>query len=169
MRPFWIEQALFNDGDLAPALQDATQADVCIVGGGFTGLWTAIQAKQQNPALDIVFRELFDVGGPDVEIRPASDYVELDVEMTWADVVAAAGRFGDVAFGHRLRPSGGPSTAGVGASGSTTATPPSRTTWSRSSATTIPPAPPRSRSATTYCASSSWRAIPCSPSRPAWR
>ncbi|MCA3795894.1 MAG: FAD-dependent oxidoreductase, partial [Burkholderia sp.] len=57
MRPFWIEQALFNDGDLAPALQGATQADVCIVGGGFTGLWTAIQAKQQNPALDIAILE----------------------------------------------------------------------------------------------------------------
>ena len=43
MRPFWIEQALFNDGDLAPALQGEHSADVCIVGGGFTGLWTAIQ------------------------------------------------------------------------------------------------------------------------------
>ncbi|PRE84548.1 FAD-dependent oxidoreductase [Burkholderia multivorans] len=57
MRPFWIEQALFNDGDLAPALQGATQADVCIVGGGFTGLWTAIQTKRQNPALDIAIVE----------------------------------------------------------------------------------------------------------------
>ncbi|MGJ7583600.1 FAD-dependent oxidoreductase, partial [Variovorax sp. RHLX14] len=57
MRPFWIEQALFNDGDLAPALQGAQRADVCIVGGGFTGLWTAIQAKQRNPALDIAIVE----------------------------------------------------------------------------------------------------------------
>ena len=57
MRPFWIEQALFNDGDLAPTLQGEHQADVCIVGGGFTGLWTAIQAKSQNPALDIVIIE----------------------------------------------------------------------------------------------------------------
>jgi len=57
MRPFWIEQALFNDGDLAPALQGAQRADVCIVGGGFTGLWTAIQAKQQDPSLDIAIVE----------------------------------------------------------------------------------------------------------------
>ena len=57
MRPFWIEQALFNDGALAPALQGAQQADLCIVGGGFTGLWTAIQCKQQNPQLDIVILE----------------------------------------------------------------------------------------------------------------
>ena len=57
MRPFWIEQALFHDGELAPALQGAQRADVCIVGGGFTGLWTAIQAKRQNPALDIAILE----------------------------------------------------------------------------------------------------------------
>lgn len=57
MRPFWIEQALFADGSLAPALQGATTADVCIVGGGFTGLWTAIRAKQKKPELDIVIIE----------------------------------------------------------------------------------------------------------------
>src|ERR1035437_7365318 len=60
MRPFWIEQALMIDGTngmLAPALQGAQRADVCIVGGGFTGLWTAIQTKQQNPALDIAIIE----------------------------------------------------------------------------------------------------------------
>ena len=57
MRPFWIEQALFGDGDLAPALQGEQTADVCIVGGGFTGLWTAIQIKERHPASDIVVLE----------------------------------------------------------------------------------------------------------------
>lgn len=60
MRPFWIEQALSQDGEhaaLAPALQGAQRADICIVGGGFTGLWTAIQTKQANPVLDIVIIE----------------------------------------------------------------------------------------------------------------
>ncbi|MQR00345.1 FAD-dependent oxidoreductase [Glaciimonas soli] len=57
MRPFWLEQALFTDGELAPALQGAQRADVGIVGGGFTGLWTAIQLKQKNPALDIAIIE----------------------------------------------------------------------------------------------------------------
>jgi putative aminophosphonate oxidoreductase len=56
-RPFWLEQALFTDGGLAPALQGQQTADVCIVGGGYTGLWTAILSKQQNPALDIVILE----------------------------------------------------------------------------------------------------------------
>lgn len=57
MRPFWLEQALFAEGELAPALQGSLTTDVCIVGGGYTGLWTAIQTKQQNPALDIVILE----------------------------------------------------------------------------------------------------------------
>ena len=57
MRPFWLEDALFADGELAPALQGQQKADVGIVGGGFTGLWTAIQLKQQSPALDIAIIE----------------------------------------------------------------------------------------------------------------
>ncbi|MBS0508833.1 MAG: FAD-dependent oxidoreductase [Proteobacteria bacterium] len=57
MRPFWLEQALMQGDDLAPALQGAQTADLCIVGGGFTGLWTAIQAKQRAPQLDIVILE----------------------------------------------------------------------------------------------------------------
>ncbi|MBP9904478.1 MAG: FAD-dependent oxidoreductase [Rhodoferax sp.] len=56
-RPFWLEQALFTDGGLAPTFQGELTADVCIVGGGYTGLWTAILTKQQNPALDIAILE----------------------------------------------------------------------------------------------------------------
>ncbi|WEM43982.1 FAD-dependent oxidoreductase [Photobacterium sp. DA100] len=35
-------------------LQNDIQTDVCIVGGGYTGLWTAINLKQQQPELDVV-------------------------------------------------------------------------------------------------------------------
>lgn len=57
MRPFWLEQALCKDGDLAPALQGKQTADVCIIGGGYTGLWTAIQTKTMSPELDIAILE----------------------------------------------------------------------------------------------------------------
>ena len=33
------------------------EVDVCIVGGGYTGLWTAIELKQQSPDLDVVVIE----------------------------------------------------------------------------------------------------------------
>jgi putative aminophosphonate oxidoreductase len=55
--PFWFAQALARDDAVAPALAGDVQADVCIVGGGFTGLWTALHLKAQQPALDIVLIE----------------------------------------------------------------------------------------------------------------
>lgn len=36
-----------------PALRETVDCDVCIVGGGFTGLWTAFFLKEAEPALDI--------------------------------------------------------------------------------------------------------------------
>ena len=57
MRPFWLEQALKADASPAPSLSGETRADVCIVGGGFTGLWTAINLKRMKPELDVVIVE----------------------------------------------------------------------------------------------------------------
>lgn len=63
-RPFWIAQALGGeDAAPAPALDPDTRADLCIVGGGFTGLWTAILAKQARPGLDVVVLEADVCGG----------------------------------------------------------------------------------------------------------
>lgn len=56
-RGFWYAQALDLDGSLAPQLNEHTTADVCIIGGGFLGLWSAIRLKKENPALDVVLIE----------------------------------------------------------------------------------------------------------------
>jgi glycine/D-amino acid oxidase-like deaminating enzyme len=40
-----------------PALPGGTEADVCIVGAGFTGLWTAYYLKRADPGLRIVVLE----------------------------------------------------------------------------------------------------------------
>jgi glycine/D-amino acid oxidase-like deaminating enzyme len=40
-----------------PALPGDRQADVCIVGAGFTGLWTAYYLKRAQPDLDVVVLE----------------------------------------------------------------------------------------------------------------
>ena len=43
MRPFWLDEALkAQPSEPSAPLQNETRADVCIVGGGYTGLWTAI-------------------------------------------------------------------------------------------------------------------------------
>jgi len=54
---FWQKQALDEDGDVSAPLIGDSRADVCIVGGGFTGLWTALHLKQQAPDLDVVLIE----------------------------------------------------------------------------------------------------------------
>ena len=58
MRAFWLEQALQQERTgCSPTLYGDIAADVCIVGGGYTGLWTAIQLKQLKPDLGVVIVE----------------------------------------------------------------------------------------------------------------
>jgi glycine/D-amino acid oxidase-like deaminating enzyme len=59
VRSFWLQQALELEGDPAPApsLSADARADVCIVGGGYTGLWTAINLKGADPSLEVVLLE----------------------------------------------------------------------------------------------------------------
>lgn len=53
--PFWLDRA---DAPVPAApLIGAAGADLLIVGGGFTGLWAAILAKETNPAWDVVLIE----------------------------------------------------------------------------------------------------------------
>jgi len=40
-----------------PALEQDTNCDLLIIGGGFCGLWSAIQAREQDPARDVVLIE----------------------------------------------------------------------------------------------------------------
>jgi putative aminophosphonate oxidoreductase len=55
-RSLWLADALHDELHERPAepLHAPISADVCIVGGGFTGLWTAIWLKQSDPSLGIV-------------------------------------------------------------------------------------------------------------------
>jgi glycine/D-amino acid oxidase-like deaminating enzyme len=54
---FWIADALRADPDEAAPLTEPITADVCIVGGGYAGLWTAIHLKERSPDLDVVVVE----------------------------------------------------------------------------------------------------------------
>jgi putative aminophosphonate oxidoreductase len=62
VRSLWLEEALVGAED-APRLTGEERADVCIVGGGYTGLWTAIRLKEHDPALDVVLVEADVCGG----------------------------------------------------------------------------------------------------------
>jgi hypothetical protein len=58
--PYWYEDA---DEPLAnPTLVRTETCDLCIVGGGYTGLWTAIIAKERDPSRDVVLIDAHEVG-----------------------------------------------------------------------------------------------------------
>jgi glycine/D-amino acid oxidase-like deaminating enzyme len=61
-RSLWLEEALAGE-DVAPALEGDVRADVCICGGGYSGLWTAIRLKEHEPSLDVVLLEADVCGG----------------------------------------------------------------------------------------------------------
>jgi glycine/D-amino acid oxidase-like deaminating enzyme len=59
-RPFWLDDLPARE-PYAPLEADA-EADLCIVGGGFTGLWAAVRAKQLDPAREVVLLEQRAIG-----------------------------------------------------------------------------------------------------------
>jgi len=55
--PFWLDQPDAPRPEAQPALTGRTRAELAVVGGGFTGLWTALQAKEADPGRDVVLLE----------------------------------------------------------------------------------------------------------------
>jgi glycine/D-amino acid oxidase-like deaminating enzyme len=63
-RSFWLQEALAHDpGEPTPPLEANVVADVCIVGGGFAGLWTAVRLTERAPGQRIALIEQDIVGG----------------------------------------------------------------------------------------------------------
>jgi glycine/D-amino acid oxidase-like deaminating enzyme len=52
---FWMEQ--LGPAPERPALAGRVEADVCIVGAGYTGLWTALELRRADPPLEVVVLE----------------------------------------------------------------------------------------------------------------
>jgi glycine/D-amino acid oxidase-like deaminating enzyme len=55
MISWWLREA--GTPASVTELRGRQRADVCIIGGGFTGLWTALQIKRIEPSLDVVVVE----------------------------------------------------------------------------------------------------------------
>src|SRR5450759_2143339 len=60
----WFEQALAGESEkqsgpgVGPGLEPVPgHADVCIIGGGFTGLWAALEIKRRRPSAEVVVLE----------------------------------------------------------------------------------------------------------------
>jgi voltage-gated potassium channel Kch len=82
-------------------LAQVTKVDDVIVSDRVLSLMLTQLSENEN--LAAVFKELFAAEGSEIYLRPAGDYVQLDREITFATVVEAARRRGEVAIGFRLK------------------------------------------------------------------
>ncbi|GAA1092978.1 MULTISPECIES: NAD(P)/FAD-dependent oxidoreductase [Kitasatospora] len=57
---FWLEDP--GRPEALPALVGDTTCDLLVVGGGYSGLWTALLAKERDPSQDVVLVEADEVG-----------------------------------------------------------------------------------------------------------
>jgi glycine/D-amino acid oxidase-like deaminating enzyme len=60
VRPYWLDALPARERE--PPLEGPAEADLCIVGAGFTGLWASLHAKAEDPARDVVVLEADTVG-----------------------------------------------------------------------------------------------------------
>ncbi|HSK15853.1 MAG TPA: FAD-dependent oxidoreductase [Gaiellaceae bacterium] len=59
-RPYWLDALPAREP--RPPLSGSVEADLCVVGGGFTGLWAALHAKADDPSREVVVLESDTVG-----------------------------------------------------------------------------------------------------------
>lgn len=89
-RSYWLQEALANDpGESCPPLTATVGADVCIVGGGFAGLWTAIELSERDPELRIALIEQ-DICGGGASGRNGGFF-----SSSWWDAPATCALFGE--------------------------------------------------------------------------
>ncbi len=62
-RCYWLREAIAESEEDAPQLAGEARADVAIAGGGFCGLWTALELKRRQPSLDVAIIEADICGG----------------------------------------------------------------------------------------------------------
>ena len=91
-RSFWLQEALADDpGSPCPPLGTNVCADVCIVGGGFAGLWTAVELSEREPGVRIALLEQ-DICGGGASGRNGGFF-----SASWWDAPAICGLFGEAA------------------------------------------------------------------------
>jgi glycine/D-amino acid oxidase-like deaminating enzyme len=86
---YWIEEA--GEVEPRPALSGALEADLLVVGGGYTGMWTAWYAKQLEPEARVVLLEAEPVCG-----RGPSGRNGGFCNAMWFSLASMRERWGDV-------------------------------------------------------------------------
>ena len=95
-RPVIVSEML---DDRNRALAQVTEVDDVIVSDKIVSL--VLAQLSENRRLEGVFADLLDADGAEIYLRPASEYVALGRELSFATVVEAARRRGESALGYR--------------------------------------------------------------------
>ena len=82
-------------------LASVTRIDDFIVSTHIISLLMA--QLSENAALLPVFTDLFDADGSEIYLKPAANYIEPGVEVSFAAVIESASRMGETAIGYKLR------------------------------------------------------------------
>jgi glycine/D-amino acid oxidase-like deaminating enzyme len=89
-RGWWMDEALAHEpGEPCPPLATDITTDVVILGGGYTGMWTAFFLKERDPGIDVVLLEQDICGG-----GPSGRNGGF-VNGYWGSIGEMARRFGD--------------------------------------------------------------------------
>jgi glycine/D-amino acid oxidase-like deaminating enzyme len=108
LRSFWLSEALQADpGADCPPLSGTVNADVCIAGGGFAGLWTAYELTEREPSLSVALLEA-DVCGAGGSGANGGFF-----SSSWTDLVMLCDFFGE-SEGVRYATALGDEVAGLG-------------------------------------------------------
>jgi glycine/D-amino acid oxidase-like deaminating enzyme len=59
--PFWLDDPQCPEPQ--PGLTGERSTNLLVIGGGFTGLWTALLAKEENPSRDVILLEGGEIAG----------------------------------------------------------------------------------------------------------
>lgn len=94
------------------SLAEVTRADDFIVSDRLISL--LLTQIAENKQLNAVFADLFDVSGAEIYLRPAPDYVRPGAPVSFATIIEAGRRYGEVAIGYRMRSEAGDATKSYG-------------------------------------------------------
>jgi glycine/D-amino acid oxidase-like deaminating enzyme len=109
-RALWLEEAIGRERGIGKEepLTGAHRTDVCIVGGGYTGLWTALQIKRRDPSVAVMLLEA-DFCGAGASGRNGGI-----VGSWWSKLASLVAKYGE-AEGLRLARAAGDAVSAIGA------------------------------------------------------
>ncbi|WP_321936294.1 FAD-dependent oxidoreductase [Paraburkholderia sp. J8-2] len=97
LEPFWLDDAA--PFSVFPSCNEDAHADLVIVGGGFLGLWSALMAKERNPARSVILLEGRTIGHAASGrnggfCSPSITHGEKNGTQRWADEMDQLRRLG---------------------------------------------------------------------------